>query len=151
MDATQLGFLEIALNAKRVGIDQRKNTRAGIDVAARQQTEIRDNAVDRRQYRRTFEIELRNFERRVRRIELRLRNVDGLLIPLDLLGSYGKGRQALAARQIALVLIQRRQAARDLGLGLIERILKAPLIDAKKRLGLPHLLVVMNKHVTDES
>src|SRR5262249_58248159 len=62
MDAAQLGLLEITLDAKRIGIDKRKDTRAGIDITARQQTEIRNNAVDGGQHRRTFEIELSNFE-----------------------------------------------------------------------------------------
>jgi hypothetical protein len=67
-----------------------------------------------------------------------------------LLRSDGESSQVLGACQIALVLIQRRLAARRLGFGLIERILKAPLIDAKERLSLSYLLIILNKDVTDE-
>ena len=84
------------------------------------------------------EVELRNFERGVCRIELRLCNIHGLLIVFHLLRSDGQSGQVLGARQIALVLIRRRLAARHLGFGLIERVLKAPLIDAKES-GCPFL------------
>ncbi len=96
-------------------------------------------------------LSLRDFERRVRLVELRLRDVDRLLPLLDLLRGDGDAGQALAAREIALGLIERRLTARDIGLRLIERILKAPLIDAEQLLALAHLFVVMNKDVADQA
>src|SRR5712672_1952555 len=50
-DTPQFGFLEITLDAERVGTEQRKNSCAGIDVAPGQEIEIGDYAVDRRQDR----------------------------------------------------------------------------------------------------
>src|SRR5581483_256665 len=79
MDALQLGFLEITLDAERVGADQRKHSRTGIDVAPGQEIEIGDDAVDRRHDRRALEVEHRDLERRVRRVEFGLTDVDRLL------------------------------------------------------------------------
>ena len=47
----------------------------------------------------------------------------------------------------AFGLIERRLLARHIGLGLVECILKAPLIDAEQLLAFAHLFVVVNKDV----
>src|SRR5712675_2767691 len=85
-DAPQLGFLEITLDAERVGIDQRKDSCSGIDVAPGQEIEIGDYAVDWRHDRRALEIEPCDVKRRVRPVKLSLIDVDRLLPLLDLLG-----------------------------------------------------------------
>src|SRR5581483_8979378 len=151
MDALQLGFLEITLDAERVGADQRKHSRTGIDVAPGQEIEIGDDAVDRRHDRRALEVEHRDLERRVRRVEFGLTDVDRLLPLLDLLDGNRGAAQSLAAFEIAFGLVERDLPARDIGFRLIERISKAPLIDSKQLLALAHFFVVVNEDVADEA
>src|SRR4029077_19596503 len=104
-NAPQLGFLEIPLDAVRVGIDQRKDSCAGIDVAAGQKSEIGDYAVDWRHDGRALEIELRDFKRRVRRVEFSLIDVDRLLPLLDLLDGDREVAQTLGTLEITLGLV----------------------------------------------
>src|SRR5690348_1838172 len=125
-DAPQLGFLEIALDAVRVRVDQRKDGGTGIDVTAGQETEICDDTVHGRDHRRTLEIEIGDLKGCVRRVEFRLIDVDRLLPLLDLLDGNRDAAQGLAALEIALGLIERGLPARGFSLRLIERILKAP-------------------------
>jgi len=73
-----------------------------------------------------------------------------LLPLLDLLLGDGNIGQALTAHEIAFRLIERRLMTRHIGLGLIERILKASLIDAEQLLAFAHLFVVVNKDVADQ-
>src|SRR5262249_11065920 len=124
---------------------------AGIDVASGQETEIGDDAVDRRHDRRALEIETRNFKRSVRRVEFGLVDVDRLLPLLDLLDGDRDTAQILGALEIALGLVERDLPARDIGFRLIERILKAPLIDTEQLLALTYLFVVVNEDIADQA
>ena len=76
---------------------------------------------------------------------LRLRDVDRLLALLDLLHRDGDAGQSMGAAQIAPGLIEIDLAAVDAGLGLIERILEAALIDLEQRLALGDLLIVVDE------
>ncbi len=128
VDAPELGLLEIAFDAECIEIDERQDASAGIDVTARQQVEVGDEAVDRRHDGGAFEVQLGDVERRIGVVDLGLRDIDGLLALLYLLHGDGDAGQILASRQIALGLIEGDLAACHLGLRLLQRILKAPLI-----------------------
>ena len=82
----------------------------------------------------------------IRRVKLRLRLIGRLLSPLDLLPS-----QALAARKVALGLIEGRLLARHICLGLLKCILESPLVDAEQLLTFAHLLVVVNKDIANQT
>src|SRR5262245_14465281 len=151
VDALQFGFLEIALDAERVGADQCEDSRAGVDVAPRQEIEIGDDAVDGCNDRRALEVEHRDLERRVGRVEAGLIDVDRLLSLFDLLDGDRGTTESLAAIEIALGLVERDLTAGDVGLRLIERILEAPLVDAEQLLAFGHFVIVVNKDVADQA
>ena len=150
MDAAQLGFLEVAVDAERVQVDDRQHRPPGRHVFADARRAIVQVAVDRADDRRALQVQARGVERHLRVLDRGLALFDAGAALLDLF-ARDEVAELQVARVFALRLRERRAALVERRFGEAFRERVARLVDHEQHLAALDRLVVDHLHRRDEA
>ena len=150
VDAAQLGFLEVAVDAERIAVDDRQHRAAGRHVFADARCAVVQVAVYGTDDRRALEVQLRGVERHLRIGDGGFTLFDARAAFLDLF-ARDQVTELQVARVFAFRLGERRAALGERGFGEAFRKRVAGLVDHEQHLAALDLLVVGDLHRRDEA